>query len=133
MLMIAIITFYFRAVNHSIRGLAGTRYATRPVAMQCLRLAQLIRWLPGEIVSPPMSNSLCFPAWVLSSFLHTVCCSFFNSLAFFHGSICGIFREMIENMEVTFFFLTFAEVTLRSLHYYHINLKMCQNLFCQTP
>lgn len=50
--MIAIITFSSRAVNHSIRSPAGTRYAARPVAMQRLGLAQLIRRLPGEIVLP---------------------------------------------------------------------------------
>lgn len=49
MLMIAIISFFARAVNHSIRGLAGTLHATRPVAMQCLRLAELIRRLPSGI------------------------------------------------------------------------------------
>lgn len=31
--MIAIITFFASAVNHSILGLIGTLYATRPVAM----------------------------------------------------------------------------------------------------
>lgn len=51
--MIAIISFFARAVNHSIRGLAGTLYATRPVAMHCLRLADLIRRLPSGILSPP--------------------------------------------------------------------------------
>lgn len=51
--MIAIISFFARAVNHSIRGLVGTLNAMRPVAMQCLGLAELIRRLPSGILSPP--------------------------------------------------------------------------------
>lgn len=50
--MIAFISFVSRAVNHSIRGLTGTQYATRPVAMRRLGLAQLIRTLPGGILLP---------------------------------------------------------------------------------
>lgn len=51
--MITIIRFFSRAVNHSVKGLAGTEYATRPVAMHCPGLAELIRSLPSGILLPP--------------------------------------------------------------------------------
>lgn len=47
--MMAIISFFAGAVNHFIKGPAGTLYVTRPVAIQCLRLAELIKGCPVEL------------------------------------------------------------------------------------
>lgn len=64
--MIATISFFIQAVNHSIRCLAGS---TRPVATYCPGLAELIRRLPSGILSPPILS---------------VCVSFFFFCPNFH-------------------------------------------------
>lgn len=42
MFMLAVLTSNATVVNHFIRGAPGTLHAALPVAMHCLKLAQLI-------------------------------------------------------------------------------------------
>lgn len=89
MLMIAIISWFSRAVKDSIRALAGTGCAPRPVATQRLRLAQLIRSLPAGILLPSCPiRSDSQPGFYLNFYILCVPPPL-NSLACFHKSICG--------------------------------------------
>lgn len=112
--MIAIITFFSRAVNHSIRSPAGTRYAARPVAMQRLGLAQLIRRLPGEVVLLRVQSTLLSQPGVYLHFYILYAPLSFNSLGFSPQVNLWDVREMTEIVDATFF-CTSNSVTLRSL------------------
>lgn len=118
--MIAIITFFSRAVNHSISGPAGTRYAARPVAMQRLGLARLIRRLPGEIVlprvqfAPPSQPGVYLHFHILDAPLSL------NSLGF-------SLQVNPTKLLTPFFFFFCTSATLRS---FQMNPKVRRSLFC---
>lgn len=127
--MIAIITFFSRAVNHSIRSPAGTRYAARPVATQRLGLAQLIRRLPGEVVLPRVQFTLPSQPGVYLHFYILYAPLSFYSLGFSLQVNPWDVREMTEIVDATFI-CTSNTMTLRSLQCFHINPKMRPSLFC---
>lgn len=127
--MIAIITFFPKAVNLSIRSPAGTRYAARPVAMQRLGRAQLIRRLPVEIVLPRVQFTLRSQPGVYLHFYILYVPVSFSSLGFTLQVSSRDVREMTEIVDATFF-CTFNTVTLRSLQCFHINHNTSQSLFC---
>lgn len=101
--MIAIITFFSRAVNHSIRSPPGTRYAARPVAMQRLGLAQLIRRLPGEIVLARVQFTLLSQPGVYLHFYILYAPLSLNFLGFSPQVNPWDVREMTEIVDATFF------------------------------
>lgn len=118
--MIAIITFSSRAVNHSIRGLAGTREELgRPVATQRLRRVQLIRRLPSGILLPPC------PIHPLSQPGHLNFQILYIARSYFQVRIFMIWMKTRKSL------FRFNNVTIRHLHYFCIILD--NNIFLLTP